>query len=264
VSVVEGDTQFSGDTMRFGPDTATLGQDNFRLWGPNNPITNFFASQINGDDGLLDKAGTFGSRNNSFTAPLFAGGRQSWDITNVDASAQLTRKQTIAFAQGTTNQDQFSINALGLQIDVGAPRFAFDGATTANRETAVLGDTLTYTVRLDNGSGQADAASVVFKVPLPAGTSFVSGSFTLDGTKPSGANPVTGVTIGTVAVGNVRTVTFQLHVDAIPTPPAPAEIDVAPTWSYTFVSCAGSRRNPAPSRPTRRSRASRGSMRPKR
>ena len=143
VSAVEGDTQLTGDTMRFGPDSATLSQNGFRLWGSNNPITNFFASQINGDDGLLNTGGTFGSRNNSFSGTLFAGGRQGWDITNVDASAQLTRGQTVAFAQGTSSGDNYSINALGLQIDVGAPRFAFDGATTVNRGTAVLGDTLT-------------------------------------------------------------------------------------------------------------------------
>ena len=135
---------------------------------------------------------------------------------------------------GHLNQDS-SASTLGLR-NVWAPRLRSTG-TTVDRGKRLGAHS--PTVRLDNRSGQADAAGVVFKVPLPAGTSFVSGSFTLDGTKNTSANPVTGVAVGTVAVGDVHTVTFQLHVDAIPTPPAPAKIDVAPAWSYTFISCAG-------------------------
>ena len=110
---------------------------------------------------------------------------------------------------------------------------------------------LTYTVEFDNKSGLADANDVVLTVPLPAGMSFVAGSFRLDG-KPTGANPITGAAIGTVA-GSTRTVigtasgarreaTFDLRVDAVPPAPAPARYDVTPTWTYTFVNCAG----PAP------------------
>src|SRR5262249_3430175 len=86
VSAVEGDTHLDGDTLRFGPSSSVLSQDRYRLSGPNNRITNFFASQINGDDGELVTTGTFGNRNNTFNSPHFEGGRQGWDITNVDAS----------------------------------------------------------------------------------------------------------------------------------------------------------------------------------
>ena len=47
VSALEGDSAITGDTMRFGP-TAALGAGN-NLSGPNNPATNFFASQMNGN-----------------------------------------------------------------------------------------------------------------------------------------------------------------------------------------------------------------------
>ena len=113
---------------------SNLGGDEFRLSGPNNPAENFFASQINRDDGKLDTRGTFGDRNNDFAGSV-AGGRQGWDITNVDASAQLSRQQTSAFAQGTADGDDFFITALAMQIDVVAPAFGAEGApvSTARR-----------------------------------------------------------------------------------------------------------------------------------
>ena len=240
VSAVEGDTPDPNDTrdaLRFGP-VPNFGQNEFRLLGPNNKDINFFASQINGDDGRLDTSGTFGHRNNDYRED-FAGGRQGWDITNVDASRNLITGQTVAFAQGTADADDFFINALAMQIDVAAPGFGdARDATSVNRSTAEVGDVLTYTVDLDNKSGFTDANNVVLTVPLPAGMSFVAGSFRLDGT-PTGANPITGAAIGTVARNTRREATFQLRVDAIPAAPAPARYDVTPTWTYTFVSCAG-------------------------
>src|SRR5262245_27602655 len=46
VSALEGDASITGDTMRFGPN-ANLNPNANRLSGPNNPLTNFFASQLN-------------------------------------------------------------------------------------------------------------------------------------------------------------------------------------------------------------------------
>ena len=247
VSASGGDTPDPGntrDSLRFGP-SSNLSQDNFRLSGPNNPAENFFASQINRDDGELDTRGTFGDRNNDFKG-TFAGGRQGWDITNVDASPELARQQTAAFAQGTADGDDFFITALAMQIDVVAPAFGAEGATSVSSATAQVGDVLTYTVELDNRSGAADANDVVLTVPLPAGMSFVAGSFRLDGTA-TGANPITGAAIGTVAQKTRREATFQLRVDSIPVAPAPARYQVTPTWTYTFVGCSGQTPQPGSS-----------------
>ncbi len=256
VSAIEGDTLDpdgdAQDALHFGPTTIILDDTVFRLSGPNNLRNNFFAAQINGDDGRQDTSGTFGHRNNNLTG-TFAGGREGWDISNVDGSAEPhlleTGGQTEAHARGRAQQDDYFINALAMQIDIVAPGFwdAKD-ATDVNRSTAEVGDVLTYTVEFDNKSGLADANDVVLTVPLPAGMSFVAGSFRLDG-KPTGANPITGAAIGTVA-GSTRTVigtasgarreaTFDLRVDAVPPPPAPARYDITPTWTYTFVNCAG-------------------------
>jgi uncharacterized repeat protein (TIGR01451 family) len=232
VSAMEGDRGISGDQMQFGPTASST----TALSGPNNNVSNFFASQINNDSGLLDTSGTFGTSNHNLAASV-NGARQGYDITNVDVSAQLANNQTSAAARGTTTGDQYVINALALQINVGAPIFPVS-TKTANLAVAKVGDVITYTVGLDNRTGTADATNTLFKDALPAGLSFVAGSFTLDGVANPG-NPTIGVNIGTVAAGAIRTVTFQARVDSIPSRPAPAQYDNSASWSYEFIPCAG-------------------------
>jgi large repetitive protein len=239
VSAMEGDANKNGDTMLFGP-TATLGTTN-QLKGPNNPQTNFFASQMNRDDGTLDTSGTFGTRNASAplsgaVGTLISGGRQGWDITNVDVSAQLKNAQTQAFAQGTTTGDVYMISDLGLQINVSAPVFA--QAKSVDKATTFVGDTLTYTTVLTN-NGTVDATNVVFTDPPPPGTAFKAGSFTVNGVTQPGANPAAGVNLGTIAGGATKTVTLQVMVTSVPASPAPAEYDSTASFTYQYVSCAG-------------------------
>ncbi len=232
VSAMEGDRGISGDQMQFGPTASSM----TALSGPNNSVSNFFASQINNNSGLLDTSGTFGTSNHSLASAV-NGARQGYDITNVDVSAQLANNQTSAAARGTTTGDQYLINALALQINVGAPIFPIS-TKTANLAVAKVGDVITYTVILDNRTGTADATNTFLKDVLPAGLSFIGGSFTLDGAANAG-NPTTGVNIGTVAAGASRTVTFQTRVDSIPARPAIAQYDNSASWSYEFIPCAG-------------------------
>ena len=236
MSAIEGDARTTGDDLRFG-SLSPLTADN-RLSGPRNPPTNFFSSQILNDQGDLDTSGTFGTFNHTPNDPA-VGGRQGWDISNVNASAQLVNNQTTAFAQGTSSGDGYHIMALALQIDVGAPRFASAATLSVDRATAVVGDVLTYTVVVDNTASNIDATNLVFFDTPPAGTSFVANSFAINGTTQTGASPVTGVPLGVLAAGATMTVTFQARVDGIPAGPAPHLRINRARWTFDYVSCAG-------------------------
>lgn len=237
VSAIEGDSNITGDSFRFGP-TATLGTAN-RLTGPNNPINNFFAGQINGDSGALDTTGTLGSRNhNAAAGTAVAGGRQGWDITSVDASAQMQFNQTSAFAQGTTNGDAFTISSLGLAIDLAAPRFNVTSAKAVDKAVTYVGDVLTYTVNIQNTGDAASDTTTFFDTP-PAGTSFVSGSVFVNGVARPTASPLTGVSVGSVAAGATTTVRFQARVNTLPASPAPATYINTARWDYDYVPCGG-------------------------
>jgi uncharacterized repeat protein (TIGR01451 family) len=243
VSASEGDSARTGDRMHFAPDIASLpplvppGQFNqYTLSGPNNPIANFFASQINGDTGVRDTSGTFGTRNHA-PGGSSSGARQGWDITNVDITNQLVNSQTSAVARGTSSGDQYVINALGTQINVGAPNFPTNVKSVDKAQTYV-GDLLTYTIRVDNTAGTADADNLIFKDPPPAGTSFVPGSFKIDNVVQPGADPAAGVPMGTVAMGTLKIVQFSVRVDALPVSAA-IQFDNSASWTYDYVSCAG-------------------------
>lgn len=235
VSGIEGDSSGTGDTMLFGP-SSTLGAGN-RLVGSNNPIANFFASQINGNNGTLDTTGTFGTVNSPLGGSLSAA-RQGYDITNVDVTSQLVNSQSTAFAQGTTTGDNYAINAIALQINVTSPVFP-TSVKSVNKTTTFVGDTVHYSISLDNTAGNGTANGVTLFDTIPAGMVLVPNSVTLNGTVQPGANPASGVSVGNLAVGVVAVVAFDVSVVSLPASPAPAKFDNSASWTYTYVACAG-------------------------
>lgn len=64
-------------------------------------------------------------------------------------------------------------------------------------------------------NGIVPVNNVVLVDPIPAGSQFVAGSVTVDGVPRPGANPASGVVIGTIAPGASSTVTFQVQVIVI-------------------------------------------------
>jgi large repetitive protein len=231
VSAVEGDSGITGDQMLFGPTVATLVAQS----GPRNVTTNFFASQITDDAGNINTSGSFGTANQ--TPGTASTGRQGYDITNVNISNSLLNNQTSAFAQGTTTGDQYMINALGLQINVGSPIFPVT-VKQVNQTVTFVGNTLTYTVNLDNTAGTANADNLIFTDIPPAGTSFIAGSLNVDGVSIAG-NPSSGVNVGTVVAGGIKTVRFSVRVDSIPAAPAAALYVNSASWAYEYISCSG-------------------------
>ncbi|MFC4778866.1 tandem-95 repeat protein [Paenibacillus sp. GCM10023252] len=229
VSAQEGDATITGDQMQFGPTSATL----TAISGPNNPVNNFFCSQINDDTGALNTLGTFGT-SNATPGTNIVGGRQGWDITNVDVSARLINNQTSAVIRGTTTGDVYVINGLGLQVDVNAPIISL--TKSASPATAFLGDTITYTLILKN-TGTASANSAVIQSTSTPGTSFVTGSVTINGSPSPAANPFSGIALGTISNGQTYTIVYRTTVTSRPASP-PSFSDQA-SVSYTFQSVSG-------------------------
>ncbi|PER57453.1 cell surface protein [Bacillus thuringiensis] len=102
---------------------------------------------------------------------------------------------------------------------------------TSNTAFANIGDTITYTVLIQN-SGNTNATNVNFSDMVPAGTTFVENSFAVNASTIPGANPNNGVNIGTVSTGSSLTVTFRVIVTS--TPPSNPIINVA-SIQYAFI-----------------------------
>ena len=88
---------------------------------------------------------------------------------------------------------------------------------TADVQTANVGDTLTYTVKLTNGEAATSAwKEVVLTDDLPDGLTFVDSSVYVDGksVEHSFKDGVLSVTVGDIAAGQTVTVTFKAKVNA--------------------------------------------------
>ncbi|WFR60916.1 Ig-like domain-containing protein [Paenibacillus amylolyticus] len=228
VSACEGDPQIAGDQALFGPTADTL----VPISGPNNLVNNFFASQINNDQGVLNTNGTFGNLNSS-PGTAVIGARQGWDITNVDVSPELINAQTSAVIRLLSNQDQYLVNSVGLQVDVNAPFFVFN--KSSNVTSALVGDTIQYTVTASN-QGTAAATLVLLQDNFPSSGSFVPNSLSVDGVPQPGASPVTGLNLGVIAPG--QTVTIVYSVQIVSRPSGSTQSNVA-NLTYNFQSLPG-------------------------
>lgn len=102
---------------------------------------------------------------------------------------------------------------------------------------ATIGSRLTYTIVVQN-TGTLPAQNVTFTDPIPAGTTFVPNSVTVDGVATAG-NPATGIPISNIPAGGSVTITFQVDVTSVPTPPVASNVA---SFGYTF--------QPAPNAPT--------------
>lgn len=207
VSAQEGDAVLAGDTMLFGQTVPSLAP----LSGPNNPQNNFFASQINNENGTLDTTGTFGSRNaNAFAGTNTSACRQGWDITAVDVSDKLAASQSSAVIRFTSDGDLYVPNALALQIDSKGANIQI--TKSADKTFADVGEEITYTLVLEN-TGAVEALNVTVSDLLPPETTLVDGSVTVDGAPYAGSLPVV---ISSIAAGQSVTVAFKAVANSLP------------------------------------------------
>ncbi|MFV8751312.1 MYXO-CTERM sorting domain-containing protein [Nannocystaceae bacterium ST9] len=242
ISAIEGDANRAGDSFRIAPNA---NGPFAALSGPNNPIDNFFASQINDPEGNLDTLGSAGDANHdAFAGVNVVGGRQGWDVTKVPVSSmngQLGAGQTSAVLRAVTTGDSFMPVLAAFEIDVSSPDFEGNTAIGVAPQAIAIGEQATITLAITN-AGEVIATDLSFQAPLGQGLELVS--FALDGVagdvdqQPvTSADLIAGVAIGDVDAGASRELT--LVVEASGEPPTPEGWLVTANWTYDYVSCVG-------------------------
>lgn len=86
-----------------------------------------------------------------------------------------------------------------------------NAALQANRTVTAPGDTITYTITAAN-TGNTSLKEVTVVDALPSGTSLVAGSVTINGVTQPGADPASGVAVGSLPVGQTAVVIYQASV----------------------------------------------------
>ena len=239
IAALEGDANLTGEDFAIGETAMSTFTS---LSGPNNPENNFFCSQINDNDGMLDTAGSFGDHNHDPFAGLnIPGARQGWDHTTVAVSSSdghVTNDQKSAVLRTTTNGDSYFPVLVALELDVKSPDFS-DSITEASREVVKLGDTFTVKTTLAN-SGEALADDLILALPIDGGLELIG--FTIDGNVgDANGNNVTsdnlgaGIDSGVLEVGQL--VTIELEVEVIAPPDNGVDYQFAPDWGHSFTMC---------------------------
>lgn len=103
---------------------------------------------------------------------------------------------------------------------------------TVDKAFATLGDEILYSVTITN-TGNVAADSVNFIDLIPSGTAFVTDSVTLAGAPVLGANPGSGVSIGSINAGASIIVTFKVTVTS--TNPVPNPVLNTSTTTFNFI-----------------------------
>ncbi|NMM62655.1 DUF11 domain-containing protein [Clostridium sp. P21] len=212
---------------------------------PNNPGNSFFSGVINtanplsSVNGLLNINGTNGTINHDgFVPTQTLGGRNKWDITNVDISNTLVTNQSLLAGQITENTsgDGVQLVALGVQVLAKAPNiiimidaYDIDGDKEYNVE---VGEPLVYAIHIKN-DGDVEANNVIVSAVLDSSTSFIPGSVVINEVKNSTANIVNGINVGTISARGIVNLLFTVKVNEIPSGEL---INQNVNYSYQFVS----------------------------
>ena len=137
----------------------------------------------------------------------------------------------ISYTDGNGNSQTTTITSPPVNVNqpsIGEPG---NSGKQADKDLAEVGDTITFTITLDNSDGTVAADNVVIKDALPPSTEFITGSIKINGIPASG-NPETGINVGNIPAGSVAIITFEVRVLSIP---SDGKIINTADFDYTFT-----------------------------
>ncbi|MBQ9395317.1 MAG: hypothetical protein IJU23_07340 [Proteobacteria bacterium] len=225
VSAMEGDatanSAYIGDSLQLArTSTSTFS----KLYGPNNAINNFFASQINDKDGKLDTRGTFGGTNHivkqnsshetsESLVTLTKGARQGWDITTLALKqGDIENKQKSAVVRVHTAKDSLVPTLVGFQLDVNAPNF--EGSTLKlSNGLPVPGSNFKATLNLTNELGEADANNTKATFYLTNEINVKTGGVECSSVAFDPTLKKCVVDLATISIGNSKKYELNLSLD---------------------------------------------------
>ena len=101
------------------------------------------------------------------------------------------------------NTDTLFLNVISNKINV---------VKSVDKTLAVKGEILHYTIKIKN-AGNVTKKDIIFKDPIPVGTTFVSNSIKINGINYSVYNPAIGFALQSLAPGEDLTVEFDVKVN---------------------------------------------------
>ncbi|MGL5314837.1 MAG: Ig-like domain-containing protein, partial [Peptostreptococcaceae bacterium] len=173
-------TALNGNPASAGDQVSLTNSSNEEtyLYGPHNPVDNFFGSQIIELDGNICDKGTFGNLNTTPASIQSTVGRRiGYDVAIVDAAPALSNSQTSTVLTGSTTGNNYSITSAILLLTDAYPFFSIN--VESSDTSILLGQKYTLTYTLENtGSISTDSLYLTFD---DTGLVFDSGSYTISG-----------------------------------------------------------------------------------
>ncbi|MDB3084653.1 hypothetical protein C4097_08830 [Clostridioides difficile] len=212
-----------GDTVTYTLSLSNVGNQpasKFQISEPTIPGTTFVSDsvQING----VTQSGL-----NPFTGFVLPNPINSQATTNISYQVKVTQLNPANTIQNiaqvpfkyqitptssvvTTEQDSNIVDTIANYV-------CMNIVESVDKDYAIIGDTLYYTVNITN-NGNINATNTMFLSNIQSGTTLIPGTVTINGVSYSSYNPNQGFLLGTICASDTIEVTYQVKVNSVPTP----------------------------------------------